>query len=67
VDVNASIGTIFGVYQRKSRRGPGRVEDCLQKGRALVAAGYTIYGSRTMIDYSTGQGVHGFTLDPSVG
>ena len=67
VDVNASIGTIFGVYQRKSRRGPGAVEDCLQKGRDLVAAGYVIYGSSTMMVYSTGQGVHGFTLDPSVG
>ena len=67
VDVNASIGTIFGVYQRKSQRGPGTVEDCLQKGRDLVAAGYIIYGSSTMMVYSTGQGVHGFTLDPGVG
>ena len=67
VDVNASIGTIFGVYQRKSQRGPGTVEDCLQRGRDLVAAGYIIYGSSTMMVYSTGQGVHGFTLDPGVG
>jgi len=67
VDVNVSIGTIFGVYRRKSERGPGTVEDCLQKGRDLVAAGYIIYGSSTMMVYSTGQGVHGFTLDSSVG
>lgn len=67
VDVNVSIGTIFGVYRRKSQHGPGTVEDCLQKGRDLVAAGYIIYGSSTMMVYSTGQGVHGFTLDPGVG
>ncbi len=67
VDVNVSIGTIFGVYQRKSQHGPGAVEDCLQKGHDLIAAGYIIYGSSTMMVYSTGQGVHGFTLDPGVG
>ncbi|MDY6875472.1 MAG: class 1 fructose-bisphosphatase [Chloroflexota bacterium] len=67
VDVNVSIGTIFGVYQRKSQHGPGTVEDCLQKGHDLIAAGYIIYGSSTMMVYSTGQGVHGFTLDPGVG
>jgi len=67
VDVNVSIGTIFGVYRRKSKQGPGTLEDCLQMGRDLVAAGYIIYGSSTMMVYSTGQGVHGFTLDPGVG
>ena len=67
VDVNVSIGTIFGVYQRKSQHGPGAVGDCLQKGHDLIAAGYIIYGSSTMMVYSTGQGVHGFTLDPGVG
>ncbi|HID86337.1 MAG TPA: class 1 fructose-bisphosphatase [Anaerolineae bacterium] len=67
IDVNVSIGTIFGVYHRLSAEGAGTVEDCLQKGRCLVAAGYVIYGSSTMMIYTTGQGVHGFTLDPSVG
>lgn len=67
IDVNASIGTIFGIYRRKTPGGPGRVEDCLQPGRDLAAAGYIIYGSSTMMVYTTGNGVHGFTLDPSVG
>ncbi|MCS7283058.1 MAG: class 1 fructose-bisphosphatase [Anaerolineae bacterium] len=67
IDVNASIGTIFGIYRRKTSGGPGTVEDCLQPGRDLVAAGYVIYGSSTMLVYTTGSGVHGFTLDPSVG
>ncbi len=67
IDVNASIGTIFGVYRRKTPGGPGTVEDCLQPGRELVAAGYIIYGSSTMMVYTTGNGVHGFTLDPGVG
>lgn len=67
IDVNVSIGTIFAIYRRKSAPGPGTLEDCLQKGRDLVAAGYVIYGASTMLVYSTGQGVHGFTLDPSVG
>jgi fructose-1,6-bisphosphatase I len=67
IDVNASIGTIFGIYRRRTPAGPGTVEDCLQPGRDLAAAGYIIYGSSTMMVYTTGNGVHGFTLDPSVG
>jgi len=67
IDVNVSIGTIFAIYRRLSTSGPGTLEDCLQKGRRIVAAGYVIYGSSTMMVYTTGQGVHGFTLDPGVG
>jgi fructose-1,6-bisphosphatase I len=68
IDYNVSIGTIFGVYNRKSPAGtPGTLDDCLQPGRDLVAAGYLVYGSSTMLVYSTGHGVHGFTLDPMVG
>ncbi|MBC7226607.1 MAG: class 1 fructose-bisphosphatase [Thermoflexales bacterium] len=67
IDVNASIGTIFGIYRRRTSGGPGTVEDCLQPGRDLAAAGYIIYGSSTMMVYTTGNGVHGFTLDPGVG
>ena len=67
VDVNATVGTIFAIYHRQSEEGPGTLEDCLQSGRDLVAAGYIIYGSSTMMVYTTGQGVHGFTLDPTLG
>lgn len=67
IDVNVSIGTIFAVYRRASTQGPGLLEDCLQEGRRLAAAGYIIYGSSTMMVYSTGQGVHGFTLEPGLG
>ena len=68
IDVNASIGTIFSVYRRVSKgSGPGTVEDCLQKGAQQVAAGYVIYGSSTILVYTTGNGVNGFTLDPSIG
>jgi fructose-1,6-bisphosphatase I len=67
IDFNVSIGTIFSIFHRKTHYGPGSLEDCLQTGRDLVAAGYIVYGSSTMLVYSTGQGVHGFTLDPSVG
>ena len=67
IDVNVSIGTIFGIYRRLSQSGPGILQDCLQKGKHLVAAGYIIYGSSTMMVYSTGHGVHGFTLDPGLG
>jgi fructose-1,6-bisphosphatase I len=67
IDVNSSIGTIFGIYRRLSEEGPGTLEDCLQKGTQLVAAGYVIYGSSTVLVYTTGQGVHGFTLDPALG
>lgn len=67
IDVNVSIGTIFSVYKRISKSGPGSIEDCLQKGTEQVAAGYVIYGSSTVLVYTTGKGVHLFTLDPSVG
>lgn len=67
IDANITIGSIFSVYKRVSSGGKGTIEDCLQPGRKQVAAGYIIYGSSTMFVYSTGQGVHGFTLDPSVG
>lgn len=67
IDYNVSVGTIFAIHRRKTQDGPGTVEDCLQPGRDLVAAGYIIYGSSTMMVYSTGQGVHGFTLDPRIG
>jgi len=67
IDINASIGTIFAIYRRLSPNGGGTLKDCLQKGREMLAAGYVIYGSSTMMVYTTGQGVHGFTLDPSLG
>jgi fructose-1,6-bisphosphatase I len=67
IDVNVGIGTIFGIYHRLDDNETASLEDCLQKGRDLAAAGYVIYGSSTMMVYTTGQGVHGFTLDPSLG
>ena len=70
ISVNVSIGTIFSVHQRVSPRGsPGTLADCLQPGFRQVAAGYVVYGSSTMLVYTTGRegGVHGFTLDPSIG
>ena len=67
IDANISIGTIFSIYRRVSKSGPGTLEDCLQKGSKQVAAGYVIYGSSTVLVYTTGEGVHGFTLDPTVG
>ncbi len=67
IDVNVSIGTIFSIHRRKSDDKQGNKDDLLQKGRDQVAAGYIIYGSSTMLVYTTGEGVHGFTLDPSVG
>ena len=67
IDVNVSVGTIFAVYHRKSSTGPGNLSDCLQPGRDLAAAGYVIYGPSNMLVYTTGHGVHGFTLDPSLG
>jgi fructose-1,6-bisphosphatase I len=68
IDVNISIGTIFGVYKRISRQGePCTREDFLQPGIKQVAAGYVIYGSSTMLVYATRRGVNGFTLDPSIG
>ncbi|MCI5148095.1 MAG: class 1 fructose-bisphosphatase [Candidatus Electrothrix sp. MAN1_4] len=69
IDVNVSIGTIFSVHRRKSEGKQGNMSDLLQKGSEQVAAGYIIYGSSTVLVYTTGHGdgVHGFTLDPSVG
>jgi len=69
IDVNVSIGTIFSVHRRKSEGKQGDMSDLLQKGSEQVAAGYVIYGSSTVLVYTTGHGdgVHGFTLDPSVG
>ena len=67
IDVNVSIGTIFSVHRKVTSGPAGGEEDLLQKGSQQVAAGYIIYGSSTMLVYTTGEGVHGFTLDPSVG
>lgn len=67
IDVNVSIGTIFSIYRRLTFSGPATMEDFLQKGSEQVAAGYIIYGSSTMMVYTTGFGVNGFTLDPSIG
>jgi fructose-1,6-bisphosphatase I len=67
IDVNISIGTIFSVHKRISEGDTPGTADCLQPGYKQVAAGYVIYGSSTMFVYTTGQRVHGFTLDPSVG
>ncbi len=68
IDVNVSIGTIFSVYRRKSEVGkPITDEDILQKGEEQVAAGYILYGSSTMLVYTTGHGVNGFTLELSLG
>ena len=68
VDVNVSVGTIFSIYRRVTPvKTPVKMEDFLQKGVNQVAAGYVIYGSSTMLVYTTGNGVNGFTLDPSVG
>lgn len=68
IDVNVSIGTIFSIHRRlSSGDGPGGTVDLLQPGRNQVAAGYVIYGSSTVLVYSTGNGVHLFTLDPTIG
>ncbi len=67
IDVNVSIGTIFSIHRKRSAGASGDESDLLQKGADQVAAGYIIYGSSTMLVYTTGEGVHGFTLDPSVG
>lgn len=68
IDVNVSIGTIFSIYRRKSKIGtPIQPEDILQKGTEQVAAGYILYGSSTMLVYTTGHGVNGFTYDPTLG
>lgn len=67
IDANASIGTIFSIHERVTAGGDGTVEDCLQAGHKQVAAGYILYGSSTIMVYSAGKGVSGFTLDPSIG
>ena len=67
IDVNVPVGTVFSIVQKITRGRHGELEDLLQPGRRQVAAGYVIYGSSTMLVYTTGQGVHGFTLDPSIG
>jgi fructose-1,6-bisphosphatase I len=68
IDVNVSIGTIFSIFERVTPRGQvANMEDFLQEGTKQVAAGYVIYGSSTMLVYTTGNGVNGFTLDPSIG
>ena len=68
IDVNVSIGTIFSIYRRVLPIGtPATLQDMLQPGTAQVAAGYVLYGSSTILVYTTGKGVNGFTLDPSIG
>ncbi len=68
IDANVSIGTIFSILKRVTPDGqPGTLEDCLQEGYKQVAAGYVLYGSSTMLVYTTGHGVYGFTLDPAFG
>lgn len=68
IDVNVSIGTIFSIYRRRSEVGTlATLDDMLQLGNKQVAAGYVLYGSSTMLVYTTGRGVNGFTLDPSIG
>ncbi|MDC0231194.1 class 1 fructose-bisphosphatase [Aureispira] len=67
IDVNVSIGTIFAIYRRVSDEGECQLKDFLQDGVEQVAAGYVVYGSSTMLVYTTGKGVNGFTLDPSIG
>jgi len=68
IDVNVSIGTIFSIYRRKTKAGtPIQTMDILQKGSDQVAAGYVLYGSSTMMVYTTGHGVNGFTYEPSLG
>ena len=68
IDVNVSVGTIFSIYRRITPAGtPVTMEDFLQPGDEQVAAGYVVYGSSTMLVYTTGSGVNGFTLDPSIG
>jgi fructose-1,6-bisphosphatase I len=67
IDANVSIGTIFSIYRKISSGERGTKEDCLQPGHQQVGAGYVIYGSSTLLVYTAGRGVHGFTLDPTVG
>ncbi len=67
IDANVSIGTIFSIFRKVSAGARGTREDCLQKGVNQLAAGYVVYGASTMMVFTTGNGVHGFTYDPSVG
>ncbi len=67
IDVNVAVGTIFSIYRRHTTEGKAAINDVLQSGTEQVAAGYIIYGSSTMLVYTTGKGVNGFTLDPSIG
>ena len=68
IDVNVSVGTIFSIYRRVTPVGtPVTIEDFLQKGNQQVAAGYVVYGTSTMLVYTTGDGVNGFTLNPAIG
>lgn len=67
IDANVTIGSIFSIFRRVTPSGRGSMQDCLQPGYKQIAAGYVIYGSSTMLVYTTGDGVHGFTLDPSIG
>ena len=67
INANVNIGTIFSVLPRISRKGGGGIADCLQPGYRQVCAGYVMYGSSTMLVYTTGQGVHGFTFEPNIG
>jgi len=67
IDVNVPVGTIFSVVRKISEGPRGSLEDLLQPGTAQVAAGYVMYGASTVLVYTTGQGVHGFTLDPAIG
>ncbi len=70
IDAGLSVGTIFSILERRTdpeEGRDGRLEDCLQPGRRQAAAGYVLYGASTVLVYTTGDGVHGFTLDPSIG
>ncbi len=67
IDANVSIGTIFSIHKKISNAPKATKEDFLQKGSKQIGAGYVIYGSSTMLVYTVGEGVHGFTLDPSIG
>ena len=67
IDINITIGTIFSIHRKVSPGPDATIDDLLQPGTRQIAAGYIVYGSSTMLVYTTGQGVHGFTLDPSLG
>jgi fructose-1,6-bisphosphatase I len=67
IDVNVNVGTIFSIYKRKGDSSPGGVESILQPGSSQLAAGYVLYGPSTVLVYTAGRGVFGFTLDPTIG